>query len=71
MISKMKIERIKRGLSQQKLYGVTGVPAGDISRIETCRMKPYPSQAARLARALGLSEQELQEPVGVMEAAAK
>jgi transcriptional regulator with XRE-family HTH domain len=61
-VLKAKAERRKRGWSQQ-LEGVyANVSAADVSRIETGRMVPYPGQAERLARVLGLRPEELQEP---------
>ena len=65
MISKMKIERAKRGWSQGRLSEVAKVAVGDISRIETGRMRPYPTQAERLASVLGIPPEELQQPVQV------
>lgn len=65
MITKMKIERIKRGLSQQKLSEIAKVALGDISKIEHCRLIPYPTQAKKLSAVLGLAESELQAPVEV------
>jgi transcriptional regulator with XRE-family HTH domain len=71
MISKMKIERIKRDLSQRELAEVSAVGVGDVSRIETGRMAPYPRQAARIAAVLGLTVDELQKPIELEEAVAK
>jgi len=61
MITKLKLERVKRDLSQQELGEIAQVTASDVSRIETCRMVPYPTQAQKLARVLGLREEELQD----------
>ena len=38
---------------------MTGIAPGDISRIENDWLRPYPGWRKRLARALGVSEQEL------------
>ena len=65
MISKMKIERIRRGWSQQALAEIAQVATGDVSRIETGRMVPYPEQRRRLSKVLGLSEVDLQENVEI------
>ena len=65
MVTKMKIERVKRGLSQIKLAKIAEAAAGDVSRIELGRMIPYPGQARRLAKVLALNEQELQQPVEI------
>jgi transcriptional regulator with XRE-family HTH domain len=65
MVTRMKIERVKRGWSQGRLSQVAEVAAGDVSRIETGRMRPYPTQAERLANVLGIPPEELQQPVQV------
>jgi ribosome-binding protein aMBF1 (putative translation factor) len=62
MSTKLKVERVRRDLSQQELGEIAQMTAADISRIETCRMVPYRTQAQKLARVLGLREEELQEP---------
>jgi ribosome-binding protein aMBF1 (putative translation factor) len=62
MVTKLKLERVKRELSQQELGEIAEITAADVSRIETCRMVPYRTQAQKLARVLGLREEELQEP---------
>jgi len=59
-ITKLQSERIKRGWSQQQLGVLAGVGASDVSRIETRRMVPYPSQAEKLARVLGIAANDLQ-----------
>jgi transcriptional regulator with XRE-family HTH domain len=53
---------LKKGFSQQVLGVRAKVGAGDVSKIENGRMLPYPGQAKRLARVLGLQPEELQEP---------
>jgi transcriptional regulator with XRE-family HTH domain len=60
---RLKVERLKRGWSQQVLGFHADVPIADISRIEGGWMRPYPGHAARLARALGLKPEELLEHV--------
>ncbi len=62
--SKLRSRRLARRLSQQKLGFFADVSASDVSRIETLRMVPYPGQAERLGRVLGLKPTELQEPAG-------
>ena len=64
-LNKSKSERLKRRWSQQDLGYRARVSASDISRIETGRMVPYPAQAERLGRILGLSPEELQEPAAI------
>ena len=56
---KLKIERLRRGWTQQDLGYHARIAGTDISRIERGWMKPYPSQAARLAEVLGLDPREL------------
>ena len=48
-----------RGLSQLRLSFLTGIPAGDISRIENLWLRPYRGWRKRLARALGTTEGDL------------
>ena len=64
-ISKMKSERLRRRWSQQELAVFARVGVADVSRIETGRIRPYPSQAQKLAHVLGLKPEELQEPVEI------
>ena len=49
---RLKVERLKRGWSQTELAFKSKVAISEISRIETGRLQPYPSQIKRLARAL-------------------
>jgi ribosome-binding protein aMBF1 (putative translation factor) len=60
--TKLRIERLRRGWSQQTLGFHAGVAAADISKIENGWLTPYPAQAERLARVLGLTVEELQKP---------
>ena len=59
----MKAERMKRRWSQTELAFLTQLTAADISRFESGRMTPYPSQAARLSRFLGIEPDKLQDQV--------
>lgn len=63
MISRMKHERLKRRLTQTQLGAAANLSTSDVSRIESLRFKPYPSQALRLARVLKLKPAELLEVV--------
>ena len=67
---RMKAERLRRKWTQTKLGARAEVSASDVSRIESGRFIPYPGQARRLARALGLALDELLEPVTGTEDAA-
>jgi transcriptional regulator with XRE-family HTH domain len=44
---------------------------GDISRIESGRLRPYPSQLEKLARALGVQPDELLQDVAELAEAAR
>ena len=60
---RIRYERKKRGWWIEDLAHFSRVSAADISRIETGRMRPYPGHAKRLASALGLRPEELQDVV--------
>jgi len=60
---RMKVERLKLRWTQQDLGYHARVPASDVSRIESRRMRPYPRHAARLAQALKLTQEELLEEI--------
>jgi transcriptional regulator with XRE-family HTH domain len=62
---RIKAERLKRGWRQEDLGFYARMAGADVSRIETGRLQPYPTQVARLAKALGLKPEELLEEVGV------
>ena len=51
--------RTQRGWSQAELAARARIGAPDLSRIERGLLKPYPKQARRLARALGVAESDL------------
>ncbi len=57
----MKVERLRRGWSQQKLAVEAGVGYADVSRIECGWLRPYPGQAEKIARALGIGVESLLE----------
>lgn len=52
-------ERQKRGWTQVDLSYHSRVPAAEISKIETGRLKPSSGQIEKLARALGVKANEL------------
>ncbi len=60
---RIKLERLKRGWRQEDLGYHTRMSGADISRIESGRMVPYPTQVERLCRILGLQPDELLEDV--------
>lgn len=58
---RIKAERLRRGWTQTELGYHARLASADVSRIESGRLVPYPAQAARLARVLGMNENELLE----------
>ena len=60
---RLKVERLKRGWSQQDLAFHARMASADISRLERGWARPYPNQARRLADILGISEEELLQEV--------
>jgi transcriptional regulator with XRE-family HTH domain len=56
---RIKVERLRRGWRQEDLAFYARMAAADVSRIETGRLKPYPTQLVRLAKALDLGPEEL------------
>lgn len=70
IMTRMKLERTKRGWSQQTLGFHAQIGAADVSKIENKRLVPGQGQAERIGRALGLRPDELQEAAsGTIEAA--
>ena len=45
--------RLSRGWSQSELARRAHINAGTVSLVESGRLKPYPAQIAKIARALG------------------
>ena len=68
-MTKLQAERIRRGLTQTDLaFHARPLTASEVSRFETGMARPYPAQAERLARVLGVPADELQaDAVGVVE----
>lgn len=67
MLTRARLERLRRNWSLQTCGYHAGIQAPELSRIETKRAIPYPSQAERLAGVLGLRPEELQETVPASE----
>jgi transcriptional regulator with XRE-family HTH domain len=67
LMVRMKTERLKRQWTQQDLGYHARVSAADVSRIESRRMQPYPRHAARLAKVLEITPEELLEEMEVEE----
>lgn len=62
MSLRIRTERLRRKWTQTELAARSGLSTSDVSRIETGRLRPYPRQLARLARALRLAPERLLEP---------
>ena len=59
----IKQKRLERGWTQTDLaFKAKKLSPSDISRFESGRTKPYPGQAARIAKALGIAPEHLLEP---------
>ena len=58
-MTRLQQERWRRAWTQQDLAFYARVTCADVSRWENGIAKPYPSQAARIAKALGLSPGDL------------
>ena len=56
---RMKQERLRRGWTQTAVAFHARLTAAEVSRIETGRLRPYPTQIARLAQVFGLDPAEL------------
>lgn len=60
---KLKAARLAKGWTQRDLAFYARLSEADISKLERGWHKPFPAQAARLAKALGLRPDELLEEV--------
>jgi transcriptional regulator with XRE-family HTH domain len=60
---RMKIERQKLGYSQVALAFLAGMSIGDVSRIESGRLRPYPVQVEKISNVLGVEPETLLEVV--------
>ena len=58
-MSRLKFERLRRGLSQQALGRLAQIAGPDISKIERGIQQPYPNQRTRLAAVIGISPEAL------------
>ena len=58
MVSALKVERTKRGMTQIDLWMSTGIPQWRISLIER-GIIPKPEEAQKIAEALGVTEADL------------
>ena len=64
MIHRVREERIKRGLSINKLSQLTGIGASDLSMLERGQRPAYPGWRLRIARALSIQVQVLFGDIG-------
>lgn len=62
-MTRLKFERLQREWSLQKLGVMADMQGSEISKIERRHLNPYPSQLAKLSRALELDEAVLLEEV--------
>lgn len=60
---RIKLERLKMKKTLQQVGYQTGINQSDISRIESGRLIPYPSQLERLTTFFGMSKEELFQQV--------
>lgn len=51
-LTRAKVLMLTQGMTGARLHELTGIDAGDISRIINGLAKPYPSQGRRIAEAL-------------------
>jgi transcriptional regulator with XRE-family HTH domain len=58
-------ERVSRGWSRGELARLARMTPADVGKIESGRLRPYPSQLTKLAGALGV-----EDPASLMSAAA-
>ena len=58
---RVKYERLSRGWNQTALAYHVCMSVGDISRIESGRLRPYPSQLEKLSRVFGVDGAALLE----------
>ncbi len=68
-VLRVKYERLRRGWSQTVLSYYTNVTSADISRIETGRLRPYPTQLRKLATVLDVPPEDLLKSVSAKDAA--
>jgi len=61
-MTRLEAERLRRGLNQTTLAAKAKLSASDVSAFENRRKTPYPKQAQRLGRVLGLAASELLDP---------
>jgi transcriptional regulator with XRE-family HTH domain len=64
MLSRIRLERLRRGLSQLDLWSLCGIPQWRISLIEN-GMPPRPDERKKLSEALDIPEDAVDRKVGV------
>jgi transcriptional regulator with XRE-family HTH domain len=63
-MTRMKFERLRRGWNQTTLaFLADHMNAADVSRIETGRLQPYPSQLEKLSKALDVAPDQLLQEI--------
>jgi transcriptional regulator with XRE-family HTH domain len=61
--SKVRLRRLKRGLSLADLSAETGIGEGELSKIETLKLVPSPGYVERLAKFYGVKPERLRREV--------
>lgn len=62
-LTRLKLVRMQHGLRQWDLARLIGISESSLSKIETGRIRPSGIVLGKLAAALGVSSEILQEPV--------
>lgn len=70
-MTRLKFERVRRGLSQSALAHLAGVPQPAVSLAESGRLAPAPEELSALARVLGLPASALLLQVEIVDSAMK
>ena len=67
MLSRLKLERVKRGLSQGTVGVCARIQQTRIAQIESGRLIPTPRQLARLAAVFQVPPDQLLQPVEILD----
>jgi transcriptional regulator with XRE-family HTH domain len=65
-VTRLKFERQNKQLSQAGVAAAAWVPQPTVSAIESGRLRPTPTQLARLAAVFGVAPDDLLKDVGVL-----
>jgi transcriptional regulator with XRE-family HTH domain len=61
-LTRLRLWRERKALSQQELAERAGITRAALSRIESGQAEPHPRTTRKLAKALGLQPDDLMEP---------